>query len=88
MQPVDGVSALPHRVDDRGAVLLVSREQRGLDLGLRDGRVHALAVVLDRHDVRVLVGEEGQELGQLARAVGDPRADDEVAPRQRAGRGA
>jgi hypothetical protein len=59
-------------------VLLVAREQRQLDLCLRDREVHPLAVVLDRNDVHALLGDQRQEPHQLAGPVRNAGADDEV----------
>ena len=64
-------------------MLEVARRHRQLDFGLGDRDVHPLAVMLDGDDVHALLGAQLQQLVQLARPVGDARADDEVAPRDR-----
>ena len=58
---------------------LVAHGERQLDLGLADRELHALAVMLDRHDVRALLGHELEQLDQLPGPVAEPGADDEVA---------
>ena len=62
---------------------LVAHRERQLDLGLADREPHPLAVVLDGDDVGALLGDELQELDQLAGTVAEPRADDEEAARLR-----
>ena len=53
------------------AVGLVAHRERQLDLGLADRQLHPLAVMLDGDDVRALLGDELQELDELAGAVGE-----------------
>ena len=57
----------------------VPGQERQLDAGLADGQVGRLALVLDLDDVHALLGQQRQELRQLARPVGDAGPDDEVA---------
>src|SRR5439155_25646887 len=83
MKPVDGVATRTHRFEDRSAMLLVAREERRLDFGLGHRHVHPLAMVLDRDDIRMLLGEERQQLDQLAGTVREPGADDQIAARGR-----
>jgi hypothetical protein len=61
-------------------VRLVAHRQRQLDLRLADREPHPLAVVLDGDDVGPLLGDELEQLDQLARTVAEPRSDDEEAP--------
>ena len=49
-------------------MLLVAHDERELDLRARDREVHALAVVVDAEDVRALLGDEREEVGEVARA--------------------
>src|SRR5215213_5801944 len=79
----DRVAPRAHRVEQRVAMVAIAGRQSELDLRLDDGQVEALAVVLDRDHVHALLGDQGQELQQLAGAVGDLRAHDEVAARGR-----
>ncbi len=51
-------------------MIRVARRERELDLGLGDGDLHPLAMVLDGNDVRALFGEQLEELDQLARRSG------------------
>ena len=71
------------RRHQRRAVLLVAHHQRQLDLALGHGHVHPLAVVLDREDIPHLLGDEREELDQLARPVREARAQDEIAAGER-----
>jgi hypothetical protein len=64
-------------------VLLVARQQRQLDLGLRDREVHPLTVVLDRDDVHALLGDQREEPHELAGPVRNAGANDEVAAADR-----
>ena len=63
-------------------MLLVAGDDRQLDSGLGDVERHALAVVLDRDDVAALGRDELEQLDELAGAVGDARAHDEVTARR------
>ena len=84
LHPLDRVAVrLAARRSSARAVLLVAGHQRQLDLALAHRDVHALAVVLDRDDVHPLLGDQRQQLDQLARPVGHARAHDEVAARER-----
>jgi hypothetical protein len=62
-------------------VLLVSRPEGELDLGLREREVHSLAVVLDLEHVDSFGCQQREQAGEGARAIADPCADDEETPR-------
>ena len=62
-------------------MLLVARDERQPDLGLGDVDRRSLAAMLDVDDVHALLGDEIEELQQLAGPVGHPRAYDEIAAR-------
>src|SRR5262245_22495464 len=67
--PLDRESGRFDTCDQRQAVLLVARDQRQLDANVGDLERDALAAVLDRDDVRALLGDRPQQLDQLARAI-------------------
>ena len=58
-------------------MLLVARLERQLCLGLEDADVAALAVVLDRQDVRAMPGDQPDDVRELARPVRDQQGNDE-----------
>src|SRR6185436_9055323 len=79
-EPTNRVARLGERPDQELGVLLVARLQRQLRLRLEDADVAALAVVLDREDVRAVPGDQPHDVRELAGAVRDQQRDDEVAP--------
>src|SRR6185436_5991020 len=82
-QAPDGVAPVRERADERLRVLLAACLERQLGLGLEHADVAALAVVLDREDVRALRRDHADDAGELTGTVRDQERDDEVA----AGRG-
>src|SRR5438445_12850654 len=80
VQPLHGIAPFSHLGDELLAVLRVARKERQLDAGVADGDVRRLAFVLDLDDIDALGSEQVEELRELARLVGEPCAEDEVAP--------
>src|SRR6266511_4469114 len=78
-EPLDRIPAFCHCAQQAPAVGLVARHERELDLRLRHGYVHPLAVVLHGDHIAALLGDEREKLDQLAGTVCKPRADDDVA---------
>src|SRR5918994_1775275 len=82
-EPLGLVAPVGEEPKDMPAVLLVSRGEGELDLGPRHGKIHPLAVMLDREDVHAFLGDQAEELGELAGPVLEPRPDDEEPARPR-----